>query len=225
MLEPRPAQVGLVRSGALTFAGVAGAAATVYVLQVAMGRMLPVTDYSLYAALSGIFNMVAVPLSAVLLVVTRAAALAAGRGDSGEVAAVRHQAVRELTIGGAAALVLGIAASGLLAGALGSSSPWPVVVMWIAVAANVALALGLALLQGAHRFMPLTVANFASAIVRLVSSLALVSMGFGVAGTMAGAALACGLGSIAVWVALGPSPASEARRHQQTLSQEVVARA
>ncbi len=174
-----------------------------------MGRMLPVADYSLYAALAGIFNMVAVPLSAVLLVVTRAVALEAGRKDAGGATAVRHQAVRELTIGGTAVVLVGIATSGFLATSLGSPSPWPVAAMWVAVGVNVSLALGLALLQGAHRFAHLTAANLASAGARLIACIALVALGLGVVGAMAGIALACAIGAVAVWWALGPASASE----------------
>ena len=212
-------------SGSLTFIGVAGAAATVYALQVAMGRMLPIADYSLYAALAGIFNMVAVPLSAVLLVVTRAVALEAGLGDAVGATAVRRQAVRELAIGGTTLVLVGVATSGLLAAPLGSPSPLPVAAMWVAVGVNVYLALGLALLQGAHRFVHLTAANLASAGARLVACIALVALGFGVVGAMAGIALACAIGAVAVWWALGPAPAPAPpprRTHSLLLSRSAL---
>ncbi len=194
-------------------------------MQAAMGRMLPVADYSLFAALTGIFNTVAVPLSAMLLVVARAIALAAGRGDMPAMTAVRGRAVRELTIGSVLMVIAGIATSGVVAGPLGSPSPWPIVAMWIAIGVNVALALGLALLQGAQRFTHLSAGSLASAAARLLACVALVAAGFGVVGAMAGIAVASGVGALAVWLALGRWPApgeSSASQHGLLLSRGAV---
>jgi O-antigen/teichoic acid export membrane protein len=122
-------------------------------------------------------------------------------------------------------VIAGVATSGIVAGPLGSPSPWPIVAMWIAIGVNVALALGLSLLQGAHRFMHLSAGSLASAGARLLMCVALVAAGFGVVGAMAGIAIASGVGALAVWLALGRWPApgdSNAPQHGLLLSRDAV---
>jgi Na+-driven multidrug efflux pump len=100
------------------FVGNTAAGLFVYALQVVMGRMLEVGDYSLFTALMGVFNVVALPVTALLLVLTRNVALELGRDRPGAAAAVRAQAVRELGLAGGALVLVALVLSGPLASLL-----------------------------------------------------------------------------------------------------------
>ena len=185
------------RSSLLTFTGTTAAGVFVYALQVVMGRLLPVADYSLFTALIGVFNITALPLTALLLVITRNIALEVGRGDLAAASAVRRQALRQLALGGGALLLVALPLSGPLAHALGSHSAIGVALLWCSVGVNLFVALWLATLQGMQRFPALATVTGCAPALRLAFCAGAVALGYGVTGAMAGL-----LGSIAVAAAV-----------------------
>jgi O-antigen/teichoic acid export membrane protein len=179
------------RSGTLMFVGNTLAGVFVYALQIVMGRMLRVDDYSLFTALMGVFNITALPLTALLLVVTRSIAVNVGAGDLGAATAVRRQAAWQLAVFGGPAVLVALALSSPIATALGSASVLAVAIMWVAVGANLFTALGAATLQGMHRFRELAIAGAGVGALRLAFCAGLVAVGLGVTGSMLG--LLCSL--------------------------------
>ena len=182
------------------FVGNTLAGVFVYALQVAMGRMLEVTDYSLFTALMGIFNVTALPLTALLLVVTRNVALELGRDRPERAGAVRAQAVRELGIGGGALVLVALALSDPVSSLLDSPSVLPVVLLWLAVGVNLFTALGSSTLQGMQRFPQLATVSAGISAGRLGICVALVAAGFGIAGSMTGLLASVAIGGVAAWV-------------------------
>lgn len=201
-IDAQVTQRSFARVGTLMFVGNTLAGVLVYAVQITMGRMLALQDYGLFTALLGIFNLTAIPLTALLMVVTRGVAQELGRGDLEAVWAIRRQAVRELALGGGVAVLVALSLSGLLAAVLDSTSIWPVVLLWIAVGFNIATAMWGATLQGMQRFPILAGINIAIAALRLVSCVALVAIGLGVVGSMLGLVLAAAVGGVVAWVAI-----------------------
>jgi O-antigen/teichoic acid export membrane protein len=182
------------------FVGNTTAGVFVYVLQVAMGRMLSVSDYSLFTALFGVFNIAVVPITSILLLVTRKVALEAGAGRLQAAAAVRTQAVRELVLAGSVAILAAILLSKPLAALVGAASVVPVILLWLAVGASMSNALGAAILQGLHRFRTLGIVTAGIPLLRLGLCAGLVAFGFGMGGAMGGLLLSLIVGSAVAWV-------------------------
>ncbi len=196
----RTAAPAFARSGVVMFVGNTLAGVFVYALQVVMGRLLQVQDYGLFTALLGIFNVTALPLTALLLVVTRGVAGDLGHGRPGAAAALRRQAVRELALGGGAVVLVALALSPLFARLLDAPSVVPVALLWVAVVVNLFTALGSAVLQGMSRFATLAAVSAGVAAARLAACAALVAAGLGVAGSMAGLVVAAAAGAAAAWI-------------------------
>ena len=192
----------LAHAGLLMFVSNTGAGVIVYALQVVMGRLLNVADYGLFTALFGVFNIAAVPLAAILLVVIRNVAVELSAGHPTTAAAVRDQAVRETTVGGTVLVVAAVAVSPLLAAALGAPSWLPVVLLWLAVGANLSMALAGAILQGAQRFETIAIVNLATPLLRLALCASFVAAGWGMTGAMGGVLVSAVAGSAAFWLAV-----------------------
>ena len=185
--------------GVFLFTANTGAGVLAYALQIGMARSLSVVDYGLFAALLGIFNLTAIPLTAAVLTVTRAISHAVGHEDERAVSAICRKAARELTIGVGVLLGLAVVLSAKLADLLQTESVVVIVLLWIAVGANAATVLGLAVLQGLHRFVGFGVLTFANALLRLVCSVVAVAVGLGVGGAFGGFAAASMVAATSVW--------------------------
>lgn len=187
------------RVGIFMFVANTGAGVMVYALQILMARMLSVSDYGLFAALIGIFNMTAIPLTAAVLTVTRAVSRSIGRADVAEVGWIIRRSATELAVGLVPLLIAAVAVSGLITDLLHAPSVVPVILLWAAVSANAASVLGLAVLQGAQRFGRYGTITLANAGLRLAVTSSAVAIGLGAAGALGGFAGATLAGAVAVW--------------------------
>lgn len=198
-LEPPSLAHRFSRASTLIFVGNLVAGGAVYVLQVLMGRMLKVQEYSLFSALMGIFNIASLPLTALFMVVTRHLALGGGLDDQHAPAALVAAAERRVFLAAIGAFAVGAAASPFVARTLGAHSYVTVLLVWAAIALNAFVCLYAAVLQGRHRFSQIAVGNAAIPVLRVVLCLLLVAAGLGVTGAMAGLLLSLLAGSVWYW--------------------------
>lgn len=185
------AAAGLLLFVANTVAGV-----LTYGLQIAMARLLPIEEFGLFAALLGIFNLIAIPLTAALVAVTRALSRARGESNVAAISSIPLQAARELTFAIGILVGIGILFTGHIAGLLNAASIAWVLLLWLAIAANAASALGLAVLQGLQRFPGFGALTVANAALRLLVCVVAVAAGLGVGGAVTGFAVAALVGGL-----------------------------
>lgn len=179
------AAAGLFLFVANTVAGV-----LTYGLQIAMARLLTIEEYGLFAALLGMFNLTAVPLTAALVAVTGALSRARGERNVAAISSISLRAARELTFAIGILVGIGILFAGHIAGMLNAASIAWVLLIWLAIGANAASSLGLAVLQGLQRFTGFGALTVANAALRLVVCGVAVVAGLGVGGAVAGFAVA-----------------------------------
>ncbi len=194
----RFARVGILMLASQVLAGFLS-----YALQISMGRMLSAQYYGLFAALVGVFNIAAMPLAALFAVVTRSVAVEFGRHDMQAVAQIQRRAIREIAAGGMVILAVAMISAGLVARLLGSVSPWPILMLWVAIGVTALYGLWGAVLQGIHRFVAVASINTAMNGLKLVSCVALVALGFGVSGAVLGILISSVLGGVAVLIVVG----------------------
>jgi len=187
------------RASVMIFAGNFIAGVCVYALQVLMGRLLRVEDYSLFSALMGMFNIASLPLTALFMVVTRRLALQPDLTDASPAASLLVTAERRLALSLGVVLIFAIATSFAIARSLGSASPLPVIFLWIAICLNAFVCLYAAALQGMHRFSQIAASNAAIPAVRIIVCAVLVGVGFGVSGAVAGVMLSLLAGGAWYW--------------------------
>ncbi|MFA4964172.1 MAG: hypothetical protein WC709_00830 [Thermoleophilia bacterium] len=188
MVDPETSSLArrLPRASALIFTGNFVAGVCVYALQVLMGRLLQVQDYSLFSALMGMFNIASLPLTALFMVVTRRLALWPELKDAKGAASLLVTAERRLGLALLVVFIAALATSFAVAGALGSDSPLPVMILWAAICLNAFVCLYAAALQGMHRFSQIAVGNAAIPALRILLCAALVALGLSVSGAMTG---------------------------------------
>lgn len=187
------------RDSTLIFAGNVVAGGAVYALQVLMGRLLRVQDYSLFTALMGIFNIASLPLTALFMVVTRKLALDAAIGQPALGAGLVASAERRVALSALVVFAAAAVASPFVAHALAAGSTLTVLLVWVAVCLNAFVCFYAAVLQGRHRFTQIAIGNAAFPILRIALCAALVAVGLGVGGAMGGIALSLLAGAAWYW--------------------------
>lgn len=187
------------QASAVIFTGNLVAGVCVYALQVLMGRLLLVQDYSLFSALIGMFNIASLPLTALFMVVTRRLALQPESQDPGGAASLLIAAERRLSLALVVVFLAALASSFAIAHALGSDSPLPVILLWVSICLNAFVCLYAAALQGMHRFSQIALGNAAIPALRILACTVLVAIGFSVSGAMMGLLLSLLAGGAWYW--------------------------
>ena len=180
---------GLLAAGPLAVAGLVVNGANV-IVTVVLARLLSSRGYGSLNQLTGLFLIVSMPGSAVIVGVVRRLAAARAHGSAHLVRHWAFQAHRALTVAVAAFAFVVVAVGGHLATLIGQRSADGAVAILIAGGAWILLSFDRGLLQ-AHRDYRVLAANLlVEGGVRTVAMLALVGMGFGAAGAAVGVLIA-----------------------------------
>jgi O-antigen/teichoic acid export membrane protein len=192
----RRANGSLSKSGVIVAVSMAFGNALNYLYLVVMSRQLGPASFGALGALTALSFIISVPGMALQSVVARHTAIRTAAGE--DVHTLWSGAARLVLIGGGTLAICAAALSPLVVRFLHLDSVGPA--LWLA-ASLVVLPMVPALvgmLQGVERFAELSAVLLAVALAKIALGIALVALGFGVSGALAGAALgalaACALG-------------------------------
>jgi len=206
------------KSTALLFFGNLAIGALVYILQVIMGRLMGVIDYGLFSASMGIFNIAALPVSSLVMVVTKKVAIENARGNKEVVAAFWNLAIKRTQIGFLSVIIIGLVFSSFISKTLETDSYFSIIFLIVAIGFNIFLLVLTATLQGLQSFNLLVIGNTGVQLFRIALCFLLVRYGYGVLGAMGGICLSVMLGCLFFWVTLNYlSP-----RTRHSISQEKI---
>ena len=185
--------------GALNFV----ASLTSFGFQWAMARMLAPGDYADLFAVLALFAVLSVPSQLLLPIGTRVTSLAVvGQGRSAAIQVMRRALIRGGFVGLVAWIVVA-ALSGVIEFLIGTDNRAAIIWLGGAVAIAFVSPFAKALLTGLRAFLLLGASNLVDAALRASIGVALVALGFGVAGGMAASALS-GLFGVLVVVLAAP---------------------
>jgi O-antigen/teichoic acid export membrane protein len=152
-----------------------------FLFHILISRLLGPSHYGALGAVLNVISVLAVPLGAVQLAVTRAVAPGQGKGG----VSLRNLTVKAMLWGTGAMAAVWLL-SPLIDGFLNLQSPWAnmTIGVWVPLAVVTSVLQGV--LLGELRFMPVAVATFlGGGALRLASGALLVVMGFGMEGAVA----------------------------------------
>lgn len=189
----------LPRNGAVVAASMLVGNAINYAFQVVMSRLLGPASFGALGALLALSFIISVPGLALQTIVARHTALRDHRGE--DVRALWSGVLRSVLLVGVGFAVAGVVASPVVAGFLHLRSIAPALWLSASLLMLPILPAVMGMVQGRERFVALSVTLLVSTAARLPIAWALVQLGFGVSGAMAGAALASLLGAgIGIWL-------------------------
>jgi O-antigen/teichoic acid export membrane protein len=178
-------RAGLLEAGPLAAAGVIANGANV-IVTVAVARLLSVHSYGVLIQLTGLFLILSLPGSAVVVAVVRRVSL---WEDGGSADQIRHWSGRLHRHGSMAVLmwaVLVVAGRHQVAVLLGQRSGIGIAAILVAAAVFVLLSLDRGLLQARRSYRPLAMNLIVEGGVRTVAVLGLVALGKGPSGAAVG---------------------------------------
>lgn len=182
---PEPVRTALVQAGPLAVAGLVTNGASV-VVTILLARLLTTRGYGALNQLNGLFLVVSMPGSAVIVAVVRRVTSWAAAGERSRVSAWARRLHAQGTLAVAAFAVAAVAAGPWLAGQLGQPRSVGLDAMLAAGAVWVLLCLDRGLLQGHRSYRTLSANLLVEAGMRTVAVLAFVGLGGGVAGAASG---------------------------------------
>lgn len=186
----------LVRASAWLFAGTLAGGVLGYVFQVLMGRMLSTEEYGLFGALMALFAVLSAPLGTLLMVISRKVSEYRAAADSGSIRHFFYSINLKTTVAGTVVIALALLFVPQLQAYLKSASPIPVYLLGALVFSALLPVVNDAFLQGLQSFSWLSASSTMRVLLKIVFSVALVWIGYGVSGALAGAVLA----SLAAWL-------------------------
>ncbi|MCX9011812.1 MAG: oligosaccharide flippase family protein [Candidatus Methanoperedens sp.] len=176
----------LARNSAVMFAATIIAGAFNYLYQVYMGRVMGPEEYGIFGALFAIFYMIGIIAQTLGTSATRFVSGFTGEGK--QIGFFLTGSLKRMALVGLLVSLIFVASSGGLASLLRLPDRKPILILapillmtWISPISSGAL-------RGVKRFPALGFVNISSAVFKLVFGVALVILGFGVSGALAGVA-------------------------------------
>lgn len=177
-----------VAGGTILFASTALVNAGNYLFNLILGRWLGPAEFSDLSLVVTLLLLLSFATSTLGSIAARFTALRYAEDDLSAIAAYRTWLVRIAWIGGGVAAVAMVAGSPLLKRFFHTESLWPFVVLGIGLPLYFAQGVDRGVLQGGTKFTALSISYQAEMWTRLVIGMALVGIGFGVTGGVAGIA-------------------------------------
>ena len=179
----------LARASAWLFAGSIGGGILGYMFQVLMGRMLSTKEYGLFSAMMALLAVLTAPLGTLMMVVSRKVSEYRARHDTGSIAHFYYS----INIRSAVVNALFLAVCLLFAPQIQFYLKVPniitVYLLGVLLFSAFLPAVNNAFLQGLQNFYWLSASGLLSVLLKIIFSVALVWLGYGLAGAMGGVAL------------------------------------
>jgi O-antigen/teichoic acid export membrane protein len=176
----------LVRTSAWLFIGFAVSSVFNYGFQIAMGRLLSPTQFGLLNVLLGVCVVLSVPVSTLLMVLSKKAAECQAARDLPGVRGLLTRANRTVMVGGLAGLALFTLASSAIAGYLRVPSLAPVIILGACIFSSFLSPINMALLQGLQNYTWVGISQGLGGPLKFAFCMVLVLAGFGLNGALAG---------------------------------------
>ena len=166
-----------------------------YAYQIGMGRLLSAEEYGVFTAIMALFVIVSAPSGALMQVVSRKVAQYAAQSDWGSVRQLYQTVLVRVLVIGLVSLAIYLFFSTQIQSYLKGATVWAVMMFGLLILINFPMVINNAFLQGLQRFHWLSASLNLTVIGKIVFCFALVWMGYGVAGAIAGNILAF----LAIW--------------------------
>lgn len=180
----------LARASAWMFAGTVAGGLLGYVFQVVMGRMLSTPDYGLFSAMMALFMVFAAPLGTLMMVISRKVSEYRATQDSGSITHFYYSINVYTAVVGAIILGACLMFAPQVQRYLKAPSVMPVYLLGALLFLTFLPVINDAFLQGLQKFRWLSASSTLRVLLKIVFSVALVWMGFDVAGALGGTILA-----------------------------------
>jgi len=186
----------LARASAWLFVGSIAGGILGYVFQIVMGRMLSTQEYGLFGAIMALFAVLATPLSTLVMVISRKISEYRAKQDSGSITHFYYSINIWTAIVGALLLGACYTFAPLIQSYLKSTSVIPVYLLGILLFVSFMPVINNAFLQGLQSFIWLSASNSLVFLFKIVFSVYLVWMGYGLEGAIGGTILA----ALTIWI-------------------------
>jgi O-antigen/teichoic acid export membrane protein len=180
----------LARASLWLFVGGIAGGILGYVYQVLMGRMLSTQEYGLFSAMMALFTVFAAPLGTLMMVISRRVSEYRARQDSGSVTHFYYSINIRTAVVGALILSVSLFFAPQIQSYLKAPSVIPVCLLVALLFLTFLPIINNAFLQGLQSFAWLSASGSLGVLLKIIFSVALVRLGYGVAGALGGTILA-----------------------------------
>ncbi|MBF0457105.1 MAG: oligosaccharide flippase family protein [Nitrospirae bacterium] len=182
--------MSLLKSSSLIFAGLMIGSIANYLFQVTMGRILTVTMYGELNALFSITAIFGVPFASLTTYLAKSISHdhAIGRNDS--IKLVIKKAYKSIGIAIVVIFLIGGLFSGFTSERLKMDSIIPVLLLFLYIGISTVTPVNMGILQGLHNFRMISFLSAGGGVLKYLFGVALVALGLGLNGVMAGMIIA-----------------------------------
>ena len=207
----------LARASAWLFVGSLAGGILGYMFQVLMGRMLSTQEYGLFSAVMALFAIFAAPLGTLMMLVSRKVSGYRARQDNGSIIHFYYSINFRSAVVGVLLLGLCFFFVSEVQSYLKAQSAIPVYLLGAMLFLTFPLVINNAFLQGLQGFVWLSASGSLGVLLKIVFSVALVWLGYGLSGALGGTILAALVGWAMTYGALyRPLAEGRARPFQTT---------
>jgi len=153
-----------------------------YLFQIYMSRSLTASEFGALGALISLLSIVSIPLSAIQTATAKYVSNLKAKGKIGDAAALFFRSLRKIAIISLLGLLVFLLLSRPVSSYLRMDSVAPTIILGFALFLSAFLPALNGTLQGFQKFVYIGSLTMGGAFIRLVSGVALVSLGFGVSG-------------------------------------------
>jgi O-antigen/teichoic acid export membrane protein len=195
----------LARASAWLFVGSIAGGILGYVFQVLMGRMLSTHEYGLFSAVMALFAVFSAPLGTLMMVISRKVSEYRAKEDGGSISHFYYSINARTAVIGAGILAVCFASAPQVQSYLKASNVDIVYLLGALLFLSFPPIVNNAFLQGMQSFSWLSASTSLGVLLKIVFSVALVWLGYGVSGALGGTILAAlATGAITYGALYGP---------------------
>jgi O-antigen/teichoic acid export membrane protein len=179
----------LLKETGLLFIATMGANVGNGLFQLVMGGMLTANQFGILTSLLSVFLVFSVPVAAIQTVTTKYVANFKATDDYSKIKQLLLSSTKHLLVLGLLLAILITAASGYISAFLKINSSVPVLIIAAALLFSLILPVGRGVLQGMQKFNLLGLNLLTATLLRLLTAITLVLLGFGASGALLGSAM------------------------------------
>lgn len=157
---------------------------TNYLYHLIVARNLGPKDYGILDSLISLIYILSVPLSTVVLVITKYVSTFKGQGRISTIKAFYLKIIKKLLLAAPIAFIIFLISTPIIVKFLRLPSPFLYIWIWVSFIVGLYSTLARSFLQGLSRFLPLTLAGLAESFFRLVITAILLYFGWNLMGAV-----------------------------------------